>query len=84
MSCPRLLRMIAAALTLTACGGLGTWAKAEMSAFDRDDYECRREASYPYTSVVGGGGAVVGGTHLRIDADLYGRCMKLRGYMRAK
>lgn len=88
----RIGMVTALALLLTGCS-LPTMTRADMTAFDRDHYECYREASFPQSSVMAlpgaGGGLLVGGSgvstpaHSRPGQNLYRLCMKARGYRAA-
>ena len=72
----RALTLLLCAGILAACARPIAFTRADMSAFPRDDYECRREATY--SSVSGVGGMV--GTDRVLDRRLYAACMGARGY----
>lgn len=69
-------------LALFGCG-LPTMTRADMRTFDRDHYECYREASTSGTVGVPLGGLIVTTpTAPKPNRELYGLCMKARGYQR--
>jgi hypothetical protein len=74
-----------AALVLVVSGSGCTtergWAKAGAAEadFNRDSYECTREATFvSRRAVVDGSGALRG--EAKSDKDLYRACMRARGY----
>jgi hypothetical protein len=67
-----------ALVMLGACASKLGWTKAGAveTDFNRDSYECAREATY--TRVRAGGGFL--GEERTVGKDLYRACMRARGY----
>jgi hypothetical protein len=72
----------AALLALAGCARrLPVMTRADMTAHDRDHYECTKEAAFPQTIVMPiAGVGPMGTTRMMVDIGLYSLCMKARGY----
>lgn len=91
------LAIASSLIVLTGCATRAptVWTKADMVAYDRDHYECTRDARQVIPGagipapVAGGGffggmaqGIAYGASRARVETDgsLYAMCMKARGY----